>query len=314
MPHSSAALAIFVALLTLATRRDVGFAQEPTFRSTVQTVAVYATVHGDDGRLVPDLDQSAFQVLDNGKPADITVFSNEIQPITAVVLLDTSGSMTPLFDRLKPAVSAFIAALLPHDRLRIGTFGLEIALSPHLTADRALLARVVNEEVWMRGGDSPVWSAMRAAMDSLAGEGGRRVILLVSDGMNSGGSLAGWPAGYERTATSQAVEQEFMVYAIGFETSRSPLLSDFGSRQPIETLDRSVKNLATRTGGGYFTVPVNADPYGSFAEVAEELRHQYAVGFAPAVLDGKTHKIEVRMTRRGLTARARQSYIATPRS
>src|SRR5712691_12643485 len=67
--------------------------QEPTYKAGNRTVAVYATVTGHDGRLVTDLTQDAFAIDDNGKRQDITLFANTIQPITAVVLLDRSGSM-----------------------------------------------------------------------------------------------------------------------------------------------------------------------------------------------------------------------------
>ena len=68
-------------------------AQQPTFKSGARTVAVYATVQDGDGRLVPDLTREQFEVRDNGKPQPITVFSNEIQPISVIVMLDRSGSM-----------------------------------------------------------------------------------------------------------------------------------------------------------------------------------------------------------------------------
>jgi len=63
-------------------------AQEPTFRGGNRTVAVYATVTGADGRLVPDLSRGAFSILDNGKRQDLTLFANDVQPITVVMLLD----------------------------------------------------------------------------------------------------------------------------------------------------------------------------------------------------------------------------------
>ena len=68
-------------------------AQQPAFRSGARTVAIYATVADKDGRLVPDLQRDSFEVRDNGTPQPITVFSNEIQPISVVMMLDRSGSM-----------------------------------------------------------------------------------------------------------------------------------------------------------------------------------------------------------------------------
>ena len=67
---------------------------QPIFRSSVRTVPIYATVLDSTGRLIPDLVQADFTILDNGKPAEIGLFSSEPQPFTAVVMLDTSASMT----------------------------------------------------------------------------------------------------------------------------------------------------------------------------------------------------------------------------
>src|SRR5215203_5193364 len=69
-------------------------AQQPTFRSSTQVVSLFSTVTDAQNRLVPDLTQDDFQVFDNDKPQKLLVFQNENQPITVVVMLDTSGSMT----------------------------------------------------------------------------------------------------------------------------------------------------------------------------------------------------------------------------
>src|SRR5258708_6753144 len=63
-------------------------AQEPVFKAGNRTVAVYATVANVEGRLVTDLARDRFSILDNGKPAELTLFANDIQPITVVLLLD----------------------------------------------------------------------------------------------------------------------------------------------------------------------------------------------------------------------------------
>ena len=82
-------------------------AQQPTFRSGTQTVPLYITVTDAAGRLVPGLTKDDFTVLDNGIPQDITVFDNTIRPITSVVMLDTSGSMTLNLDLMKQAAEQF---------------------------------------------------------------------------------------------------------------------------------------------------------------------------------------------------------------
>src|SRR5581483_4436750 len=160
-------------------------AQQPVFRAGAQTVSLYATVRDADGHLVPGLTKSDFQVLDDGRPAQITTFSNDVLPASLALLLDMSTSMTGEHLRVRDSALRFVDALLPGDRVRIGTFGDEIALSPWLTSDKQILARVLREEVWP-GGETPLWSAMRAAMASIADETSRRVIVTLTDGIDTG--------------------------------------------------------------------------------------------------------------------------------
>src|SRR5262245_43700643 len=87
--------------------------QQPTFRSGVSTVAVYATVRADDGRLVPDLSREDFEIRDNGTPRDITQFSREVVPITVTMMLDMSGSQERGVEWIRDAANAFVDALLP---------------------------------------------------------------------------------------------------------------------------------------------------------------------------------------------------------
>src|SRR5437870_3196472 len=74
--------------------------QEPTFRSGTRIVPVITTVTDATGRLVPNLEQDDFSILDNGKPVDLSFFQDEAQPFTVVVMLDYSASMTANLDRL----------------------------------------------------------------------------------------------------------------------------------------------------------------------------------------------------------------------
>src|SRR5512141_2204216 len=105
-------------------------AQQPTFRTGSKTVAVYATVTGKDGRLLPNLQKDTFEVRDNGKPQPITVFSNEVQPISVVVMLDRSGSMRGNVGLVERAAEEFVQRLGPGDAARVGTFSDRIEIRP----------------------------------------------------------------------------------------------------------------------------------------------------------------------------------------
>lgn len=287
--------------LLLAAALALGLLPSPagsaqTFRTGVQTVAIHTTVVDREGRLVTDLTRDDFEIRDNGRPVDISLFSNEPQPITVAVMLDMSGSMLTRYLYVRKAADHFIDALLPHDRARIGTFGDEIFVSPLLTGDKATLKRVVAEEVWP-GGGTPLWTAVDAAMTSIASEPGRRVVLTLTDGADTG-ALPGWPKNASAgDVRKRATDTPFMMYSIGMEGPG--LVGD-------------MTDLAEETGGGHFVLKLDADLPATFARVAEELRRQYLLGFTPPALDGKRHRLEVRVTRQGLRARARRNYLAVP--
>ena len=78
--------------------------------------------------------------------------------------------------------------------------------------------------------------------------------------------------------------------------------------------DEGLAKIAGETGGGYFELSNTDDLAATFARVADELHRQYLLGFAPAKLDGKSHKLEVKLKHPGMTARARRSYVAKAES
>jgi VWFA-related protein len=110
-----------------------------------------------------------------------------------------------------------------------------------------------------------------------------------------------------REVIERSRAEEVMVYAIGI---RSRMVV---GNQRIETRpDRGLKRLAEETGGGFYELKGTDELGPTFTKVAQELRSQYVLGFSPAVLDGKVHKLEVRLSQPTLQARARKTYLAAP--
>jgi Ca-activated chloride channel family protein len=265
------------------------------FRTNVNAVAVHVTVRDASGRFVPGLAGDAFEILDDGRPTEIVQFSSDPQPLTVAAMLDMSqGSSWGQID-LRTAVLAFADALQPVDRMSLGSFGLEIAVGANLTNDRAEIARVLDEEMW-KGGGTPLWQAIRAGAGSLAGEDGRRVVLVVTDGRDTG-RLPGFEGG-RSGAERQALAEDAMVYAVLFENNRD------------HEIDGGLVALTEAVGGGHMVVQTRQDAASVMARLAEELRHQYLLGFVPAALDGQVHRLEVRMKDRRLMAAARKNYLA----
>jgi VWFA-related protein len=301
---------------------------------------------------VTDLTKDDFDVRDNGRRRPLTFFSSEALPFSVVILLDRSGSMSENFPVVVDAAAAFVAEMRPDDRARIGSFSSEIRLSPDdFTSDQDELTRVLREDL-QEIGPSPVWTAIDRSLTALLPMPDRRVVLVFSDGHDSPKygqvrtSLAdltrrvrvngimvyaiGFPAEVSRSNGRSPFDPRspgrirFPIPMPGFPPGPSGPGGPRGPSGPggggislgrkYQPPDPGLKDLADATGGGYFDWDDDstANLRRAFVRVAEELHQQYWLGFAPATLDGRTHEIDVRVKRRGLTVRARQHYVATP--
>jgi Ca-activated chloride channel homolog len=289
-----------VALTVLATTlcATVALADQQVFRSTVQTVPIYATVLDNAGRLVPDLKQEDFEVFDNNKPAAITSFAAEVQPIAVVVALDTSGSMTLVLDLAKNAAEAFVLRLLPADRARIVSFDDKMIWSPDFTSDRDKLLGHLRMGIQF-GNGTRLWDALYEAVGVLKAEETRKVVLVLSDGEDFGSRLSG------NDVFAKAQDDHVMVYTIGLR-NRYFNGAQWVTSQP----DRALKKMSAQTGGGWFELTRATELNSTFSKIADELHRQYLIAISPSTLDGKQHVLNVRVKTPGMTARARQSYIA----
>ena len=323
--------------LTVAVATLSGQSQSPTFSTANRTVALYATVTNAAGRLVTDLERDRFDIFDNGKKQELTLFANEIQPITIVMLLDRSGSMRENFELVEQAGEAFVAAMLPADKARIGSFSNRIQVDPQeFTSDHGELLSILQREL-QEEGPTPLWNAVNVGITALLHQEGRRVILVFTDGVdmpmnfkNNNSSL--------KSVMKRAEEENVMIYAIGLAGDQGPHPTGGGrppggfpggggfpgmggrhggyggggfGRPTMDGPDPGLKELAAATGGGYFELTGTANLAPTFKRVADELHHQYALGFTPPVLDGKMHDLAVKIRDAGeAVVRARKRYLA----
>ena len=289
-------LALILSVVLLATCMVAG--QEATFRSGTRIVSVNATVTDAQGRLVPGLEQEDFTILDNDKPQEITFFDSNVQPFTVVVMLDFSASMTSNLDRLRMAAEQFILRMLPLDKGQVGAFSDKIQFSGAFTNKRDDLIFALRDLQF--GNPTRLWDAVNESMAMLKGVEGRRVVLAFTDGDDTASDVG------MGDVLDRAREEEVMIYAIGLESEYFN-----GQRQVRTRPDRGLRRLAEETGGGYFELKKADDLGPTFTRVAQELHSQYSLGFSPMTLDGREHKLTVRLRQVGMTARARRSYIAS---
>ncbi len=270
------------------------------FKSGTLTVPLYVTVTDAEKRLVPDLERSDFEVYDNGKLQQLTVFENKHIPIAVIVMLDTSGSMTLALDEVKAGAEQFLIRLLPDDTGRVGAFNDKIEFHPddEFTSDRDLLVRSLKELDF--GYPTRLWDAIDESIRKLDGVPQRRVVIVFTDGADTQSRRD------LDDVMQYAVTKEVMVYSVGIETSY------FNGQQRVRSSpDRGLKKLSEETGGGFFLLKKKDDLGSTFTRVAQELHSQYVLGFTPASLDGKVHKLDVKVKKPGMSTRARRSYLAS---
>src|SRR6478672_5412663 len=306
--------------LTLLSGQQEG---EQVFRSGLKAVAVYVTVSDAQGRLVPNLSKEDFEVYDNGKKQEITLFDNGVQPITVVVMLDRSGSMVGNFSLVRSAAEQFVGQLLPADKARIGSFANRVQVDPReFTSSQHDLLQILRTEL-QEPGPTPLWNAVNVGITALLHQEGRRVVLVFTDGVDR-------PMGSNNVSyhdvQKNAEQEDVMIFAIGLATRQfggggrgrgtgGIGIGGMGSgvmRPPPEEpkVDAGLPKIAAATGGGYFELNSANNLGATFRRIADELHRQYALAFTPQNLDGKTHKLEVKLKQPDLVARTRKTYVA----
>jgi VWFA-related protein len=282
--------------------------QRPVFRTDVGMVPVFASVSDGQGGFILDLKASDFEVRDNGRVQEIAYFTTDTQPLSTLILIDGSTSMTPVYDSVIEAASSFVLRMLPADRAAVASFADVFRLRQHFTSNRDELLKHLADPFSIRMGlETRLWDALVESVRALGKEEGRRVVLAITDGVNwtagSGplGSFRPNPGDRWRTVLSEAIARDVMIYA-------AAMWSEYeGKPEPPSS---TIIRLAEETGGGYVELRPATDMNATFTAVMEELHRQYVLGFVPQALDGKEHRLEVRVKRPGTKVRARRSYKA----
>jgi VWFA-related protein len=206
---------LFVAALAAVVAWPAGAQQSPpsptppqrpqVFRAGTDVVPVYATVRDPKRGFVLDLTPEDFELYDDGRRQAITQFTIAAQPLSAVVLLDGSGSMVQEFNRALDGARNFVLRMLPEDRAKIGSFADRVVLSPRFTSDRDELLAYLKDEFNLRlGNETHLWEGLLEATLALSKEEGKRAVIVMSDGYNfvvpeackssgSTGSSGGYP-------------------------------------------------------------------------------------------------------------------------
>ncbi|HSE38312.1 MAG TPA: VWA domain-containing protein [Blastocatellia bacterium] len=325
---------VVLTLLVLPTTAQQERSQRPVPRddepiklnTTLVQVPVVVSERG--GRYVSDLTRDEFSIFEDGVKQTIELFGSVEEPFSVALLLDSSGSTQATLDQIKSAAMAFLGNLRPHDRVMIVSFNDSVEVLCDLTNNTARLGSAVQS---IKSGEfTQVYEAVYTAVwETLRDIPGRKAVILFSDGIDTASS----EISLEDTLDAVIECEDIIVYPIRYATRedvehkmetriRATFPTDSAAaeakmEQSRRELDRAyrggdeyLQQLADMSGGVLERADKLGDLRPALGRIAEELRHQYLLGYYPTnrQKDDKSRKITVRVIRQGVTVRARPAY------
>ena len=258
----------------------------------VEVVQITAVVT-DDGKFVPGLQKGVFRLVEDGVPQAIAHFSTEGSPLEIVVAIDVSDSMTKAMPQLKNSVRKFLSALGPNDQVTLAAFNdTMFTLTRRETAVAQRLRAVERLSAW---GGTALYDVIIRGVQQLSKQAGRRVLVVFSDGD-------------DRTshATIKAVEQAVRA------SDATLFMVALGNGVREAQLRSGIERLVNLSGGRALFVGRSDQLDGPFAEILEELSHQYVVGYESTntARNGAWREVRLEAPGTGFAVRARQGYRA----
>ena len=273
------------------------------FRSGIEITSITATVRDSQGRLVTGLEREAFEVYEDGYPQTVTQFTSERVPISLGVLLDTSDSMFgQRIKEARAAVEHFLFDLLDNDdEYCVLSFNHEPHVMSGWTNRPAVMRRALDGlRPW---GGTAVNDAVIGALPLIAKRSRERAaLLIISDGADTASDAS------LRFVHTSLLRSDAFVYAIAIDSPE---------RRPINAgvNPTALRGITDDSGGRTEVVHSAADLGSAAARIADELNHQYLLGYTSTHgADGQYHSIRVRVPGTDNQVRARNGYVATPAS
>jgi len=306
-------------LLLLASKPLAGqepTAQGPPLRVNVNRVSVGVTVCDEHGRFVHDLKQADFRIYDDGAEQAIADFLPVEEPAQVLLLIEGGPSVLLFAKNHVLAADQMVASLAPDDRVAIATYTKGPERIIDFTADKTEARLALREINFVQGfGELNLFSSIETAVNVLAKMAGKKAIVLLSTGVDTSPNVD-WNSLLPRLQTA-----DVRIIAVSLSADiRKPLKKrklsgkEQADRAQLQAGfaegDRSLRELSQATGGRVYFVIKESDFAKTYAEIADLLRHEYNLAFAPAVLDGKVHQLRVEVKRTGVTMEHRPAYLA----
>ena len=276
-------------------------ASNQRFRGGVELVSLSVTVT-DGSKYVTDLGEADFEVFEDGAKQALTFFSKVQHPIALAILLDTSNSMESKLQTAQEAAVGFVKRMRHEDTSTIIEFNSQVNIAQEFTSDIGKLERAIRQT--NVNGSTSLYNAIYISLKQLkkerartAEEIRRQAIVVLSDGDDTTSLVQ-----YDEVL-DLAKRSETAIYAIGMRQS------DMG-RPQFKEAEFVLRQLSRETGGrAFFPATVSELPK-IYEQISEELSSQYNLAYSSRnpVRNGAWRRVQVRITRPGLTARTRQGY------
>ena len=331
------ALAAFLALSLCASVASTQTQEkQPDAPIKVQTtlVSVPVIVSDRQGRYISGLKARDFKLYQDRTEQQIAYFDAAEEPLNVALLIDTSRSTQPVLDDIKSAGVKFLKELRPQDRAMIVSVDYDVHVLSQLTSDRKALEKAVKNATTGEYIGTVLRDGIAEVIDqSFKRVDGRKAIIVLTDGKDAGSRIG------EQALLDEAAESGAMIYTVFFETGfrrgwidptnfprrrrwvgpdrfppQRPRRNE-QRRQRVETKNERaisfLEKLADVSAGRYYSGEAS-DLKKTFNLIAEELRHQYRLGFYPdnSKVDGNRHTLRVEVTAPDAIVRARRSYQA----
>lgn len=299
-PQTLTAVALILLLLPVTSLPQQ---DDDVVRVNTELVVLNVTVTNKAGEYVPGLKLADFMVFEDGKqvaPEMISSFSVHESPFASVVLLDTSGSMESRLTLARSAAIRFLDRLREEDVAAVYRFDSKVQQVQEFSSERDLAPLVYGVKAY--GLTTLNDAIVDAAIALAARPEKRKAIIVLSDGLDN----------HSKASSDKAVESALAVGATIYAVDMSASQGQISRNQQSAAV---LKSFAEKSGGRFVATPGGPALRDAFANIADELGHQYTLAYRPLnqTRDGKWHKLDVKIAREDLLARSRKAYRAPKR-
>jgi Ca-activated chloride channel family protein len=299
-----------------APAQDADQAQQPvtTLKVVTGLVAISAVVKTKDGQAQEGLTKDDFILKQDGKEVPIHYFSRGSEvPLSFALMVDTSGSQATFIGDESLASDVFFETMLgrQEDRAMLVQFDTTVLQLKSMTNSASALHFALSrmsQRAAAKGGTLLYDAVYVVAKDALAKETGRKAMVILSDGGDNG----------SRRSLAEAIEQaqraDVQVYSILYSMFKGLSGGNTGRPPQADPGLEALEKLSESTGGHVFTVSRTMSLREIFAQIADDLRLQYELGYKPPpdTQPNSYHKLELKAKDKKLTVQARKGFFQPP--